>query len=238
VATIGLGCLGYGTAVRKNVEISRIEAKIANLSHEFNGLTIAHLSDIHHGPYTGLDYINRCIEIVNGLNPDVIALTGDFTFGGRKYIEPCAEVIRGLRARVGVYAVLGNHDYYAGAGNVERALKNAGCQMMGAFAQPRFHRGICGKKQACRFDDLRSYTRRSNQVAVAGRPTYLIGLRAAIRHRAKPQRHHASLHNPWDWHYPLTHKIRLSAGDSHLHAETSLKMRDAGCWMLDARHLL
>jgi predicted MPP superfamily phosphohydrolase len=130
VATIGLGCLGYGTAVRKNVEISRIEAKIANLSHEFNGLTIAHLSDIHHGPYTGLDYINRCIEIVNGLNPDVIALTGDFTFGGRKYIEPCAEVIRGLRARVGVYAVLGNHDYYAGAGHVARALKNAGCQMM------------------------------------------------------------------------------------------------------------
>jgi predicted MPP superfamily phosphohydrolase len=130
VATIGLGCLGYGAAVRKNVEISRIEAKIANLPNEFNSLTIAHMSDIHHGPYTGLDYINHCIEIVNGVNPDIIALTGDFTFAGRRYIEPCAEVLRGLKARVGVYAVLGNHDYYAGAGQVARALKNSGCRLM------------------------------------------------------------------------------------------------------------
>jgi predicted MPP superfamily phosphohydrolase len=130
VATLGLGFLGYGSAIRKNVEVSRVEVKIANLAAEFDGLTIAQMSDIHHGPYTGLDYINRCVEIVTGMNPDLIALTGDFTFAGRRHIEPCAEVLRGLKARIGVYAVLGNHDYYAGAAHVARALKQASCEVL------------------------------------------------------------------------------------------------------------
>lgn len=130
VATVGLGVLGYGAAVRDHIEISQVDVKIANLPGEFAGLTIAQLSDIHHGMYTGLDYIHRCVEIVNNLKPDVIALTGDFTFGGKKYIEPCAEALKGLNARAGVYAVLGNHDYYVGASQVTRALKNAGCNVM------------------------------------------------------------------------------------------------------------
>src|SRR5262249_21620740 len=86
---VGLGGLGYGFAVGDHVEVSRVEVKIAHLPAAFDGLTIAQLSDIHHGPYTGLDYIRRCVEIANGLNADLIALTGDFTFGGRKYVEPC-----------------------------------------------------------------------------------------------------------------------------------------------------
>ncbi|MGE0130142.1 MAG: metallophosphoesterase [Blastocatellales bacterium] len=141
VAAVGLGCLGYGFAVRDHVEISRVPVKIANLPDEFAGLTIAQLSDIHHGLYTGLDYINRCVEIVNGLKPDLIALTGDFTHAGRQYVEPCAELLKNLRAAVGVYAVLGNHDYYAGASRVARALRNADLNLL-IDAQDRIeHRG-------------------------------------------------------------------------------------------------
>lgn len=130
VTTLGLGVLGYGCAVRQSVEISRVEVKIANLPRAFDSLTIAHLTDIHHGIYTGAEYIDRCVQIVNGLQPDVIALTGDFTYGGKRYVEPCAEALSGLRARVGVYAALGNHDYYVGASSVALALKRAGCTMM------------------------------------------------------------------------------------------------------------
>lgn len=141
MATVGLGCLSYGFAVRDHVEVSRVPMKITELPDEFVGLTIAQLSDIHHGRYTGLDYIDRCIEIVNGLNPDLIALTGDFTCGGKRYIEPCAELFRNLKARIGVYAVLGNHDYYVGASHVSRALRNAGCNLL-IDAQDRLeHRG-------------------------------------------------------------------------------------------------
>jgi predicted MPP superfamily phosphohydrolase len=129
-ATVAGGCLGYGNVVRDHVEVSRVPVKIADLPDEFTGLTVAQLTDIHHGPYTGLDYINRCIEIVNGLKPDLVALTGDFTYGGGRYIEPCAGLLRQLKARVGVYAVLGNHDYYSGASHVSRALKAAGCNLL------------------------------------------------------------------------------------------------------------
>ena len=130
VTTIGLGTLGFGCAVRQSVEVSNVEVKVNDLPPEFDGLTIAQLTDIHHGIYTGLDYIYRCVEIVNSLKPDLIAMTGDFTYGGKKYVEPCAEVLRGLRARVGTYVVLGNHDYYVGASLVTGALKRAGCVVM------------------------------------------------------------------------------------------------------------
>lgn len=130
VTAIGLGALGIGCAVRQWVEVSHVEVKLRDLPQAFDGLTIAQLTDIHHGFYTGLDYIHRCVEIVNSLQPDVIVLTGDFTYGGRKYVDPCAEVLKGLRAKAGTYAVLGNHDYYVGASAMATALKNAGCSML------------------------------------------------------------------------------------------------------------
>ncbi|MBL8168838.1 MAG: metallophosphoesterase [Acidobacteria bacterium] len=141
VTAVGLGCLGYGAAVRQHVEVSRVTVNVKNLPPEFAGLTIAHLSDIHHGPYTGQSYIARCVEIVNGLQPDLIALTGDFTFAGRRYVEPCAEVLSGLKARVGVYTVLGNHDYYVGASYVARALKAAGTTLLIDGLDRLEHRG-------------------------------------------------------------------------------------------------
>jgi uncharacterized protein len=129
-AAVGAGSLAYGALVRKNIELSRVEVRVKNLPGAFNGLNIAQLSDIHHGPYTALDYIGRCVEIVNALSPDVVALTGDFTFGGKRYIEPCVEALKSLKARAGVYAVLGNHDYYVGAGNVARALERRGFNLL------------------------------------------------------------------------------------------------------------
>lgn len=129
-ATVGLGVLGYGCAVRQSVEVSRVEVKLDNLPPAFDGLTIAQLTDIHHGIYTSADYIDRCVQIVNDLKPDLIALTGDFTYGGKKYVEPCAEALSRLRARIGTYVALGNHDYYVGASAVAVAMKRAGCAVM------------------------------------------------------------------------------------------------------------
>ena len=129
-ATIGLGSLSYGFLVRDHVEVSRVEVQIVNLPPAFAGLTIGHLSDLHHGPYVSLDYLQRCIEITNRLKPDIIALTGDFTFAGRRYVEPCTELFKLFTPRMGLYAVLGNHDYYAGASYVAQALRRAGCNLL------------------------------------------------------------------------------------------------------------
>jgi predicted MPP superfamily phosphohydrolase len=125
VAAVGLGCFGYGFAVNDHVKLSRVEVKLADLDSAFDGMTIAQMSDLHLGVYTSADYLRRCVEIVNAQQPDLVALTGDYTYINRKYVEPVADVLSELKPRIGSYAVLGNHDYYQGAGHVVRALRRA-----------------------------------------------------------------------------------------------------------------
>jgi uncharacterized protein len=130
VAAVGFGCLGYGYAVNDRVEVSRVEVKLADLDSAFGGLTIVQLSDLHLGMYTSADYLRRCVEIVNAERPDLVVLTGDYTYISRKYVEPVADVLSELQPRIGSYAVLGNHDYYQGAGHVVRALRRAKLNML------------------------------------------------------------------------------------------------------------
>ncbi len=129
-AAVGLGGLGLGMWLRTQVEVSRVNVNLPRLPEEFNGLTIAHLSDMHHGPFISADYLQRCVEIANSLKPDLMALTGDFTFGAKSYAEPCGEVLSSLKPRIGKFAVLGNHDHYNSAGRVTRALRQAGITVL------------------------------------------------------------------------------------------------------------
>jgi PAS domain S-box-containing protein len=69
---------GYGLLYeRQNVEVVRQRVRLARLPKAFEGFHIAQLSDIHIGPFTTAEYIRRCVAITNGLEPDLIALTGD-----------------------------------------------------------------------------------------------------------------------------------------------------------------
>ena len=64
----------------------------------------------------------RCARQIAS-NPDIIALTGDFVTYSRRNIEPAAEILGRLRARYGVFAVLGNHDFRVDAEAITRALR-------------------------------------------------------------------------------------------------------------------
>ncbi len=127
---VGLGSLAIGGWIRTNVEVSKVNVNLPRLPEAFNGLTIAHLSDIHHGRFISQSYLSRCVEIVNSFQPDLIALTGDFTFGAKSYADPCGEVLSGLHAKIGKFAVLGNHDHYNSVGRVTRALGKAGVTVL------------------------------------------------------------------------------------------------------------
>ena len=74
-----------------------------------------HLSDFHYGPLVNPKHLERAIQAANDLRPDLIALTGDYISQDRAYAAPCAELVGQLRARYGVYAVLGNHDHWTDA---------------------------------------------------------------------------------------------------------------------------
>lgn len=97
------------------LSIERQEIFLRRLPKRLDGLRIVHLSDFHYGPMVNPDHLRRAVQAANELSPDLIALTGDYISQDRAYAAPCAEVIGKLRARHGIYAVLGNHDHWTDA---------------------------------------------------------------------------------------------------------------------------
>jgi uncharacterized protein len=93
------------------------------LPEAFRGFRILQLSDIHHSLFVPRDQVAAVVALANRLKPDLVALTGDFVTYSRASIEPVAEILGGLRARAGVVAVLGNHDFRVGAEVIEQALR-------------------------------------------------------------------------------------------------------------------
>jgi uncharacterized protein len=119
----------YGTPplspppVSPDPEITEMDIHIRRLSQAHDGLKIVQLTDIHHSLYTPLEDVERAVKMTNQLQPDLIALTGDYVTFSPTYIWPVAQVLGRLRARLGVFAVLGNHDFNVDADEMTRALE-------------------------------------------------------------------------------------------------------------------
>jgi len=96
----------------------------------FSGLHVVQLSDIHHGLFLPKEWLAEAVQQTNHLDPDIVALTGDFVSYSRSNIEPAAEALGRLRARFGVFAVLGNHDFRVGAEAVASALGRHGIEIL------------------------------------------------------------------------------------------------------------
>lgn len=110
-------------ALARDPEITRTDIWLNRLSAAHNGLRIVHLTDIHHSLFTPLEYVQRAVRMANHLRPDLVALTGDYVTLSPAYIWPAAQALGKLRARLGVFAVLGNHDFKVDADEVTRALR-------------------------------------------------------------------------------------------------------------------
>jgi predicted MPP superfamily phosphohydrolase len=110
--------------------IERHQIFLRRLPRELDGLRIVQLTDIHHSPFTGREQILRAVEIANSLQPDIVALTGDYVSHEREYAAPVADMLGRLRARCGVYAILGNHDHWTDAPLVTDLFRVEGIRML------------------------------------------------------------------------------------------------------------
>ena len=110
--------------------IERQSVYLRRLPKALEGFRIVQLSDIHHSPFTGSAQVERAIEAANSLDADIIALTGDYVSHERSYISPCATMLGRLRARHGVYAILGNHDHWTDAALITDLFQLAGIRML------------------------------------------------------------------------------------------------------------
>jgi hypothetical protein len=94
------------------VRVEQLSMPLHNLGRPFDGARLVHLSDLHCGMLVREKHLRRHVEIVNALDADFVAITGDFiTTGSRRYARTVAKVLGDVKAARGVVACLGNHDY-------------------------------------------------------------------------------------------------------------------------------
>jgi len=108
------------------IEVTKLQIWLTNVRAAFDGFTIVHLSDFHVGRSVKKEQVRRAVEIANGLEPDLIVLTGDFVTGSAGHSVPCADELAALEAQQGVYAVLGNHDNWTDPDEVAENVAGAG----------------------------------------------------------------------------------------------------------------
>ena len=103
----------WGALVTRNdIEVTRQTVKFENLPKSFDDYKIVHISDIHAGTWgTDTAFLSNMVDTVNALNPDLVLFTGDIVNRNTKEIYPFVNALSRLKAKQGVYSVLGNHDY-------------------------------------------------------------------------------------------------------------------------------
>ncbi len=84
---------------------------IDNLPSALAGLRLVHISDIHAGSLHAPSAVAKGVAMINGLKPDIVLFTGDLVNNSASEMETLADHFRGISARLGVFSVLGNHDY-------------------------------------------------------------------------------------------------------------------------------
>lgn len=113
----------YAIDEANSLSIERVKIILPRLPKKLDGFRVLHLSDTHHSPFTDLKHISRAVAVANQLEPDLVALTGDYVSHETKYIAPVAKVLGELRAKHGVFACLGNHDHWTDAEAMTRQLE-------------------------------------------------------------------------------------------------------------------
>mgnify|MGYP000212261855 CR=1 FL=1 len=102
--------VGVGLTQLQGFRIRRMELEIPNLPDALDGLSIAHVSDIHAGRFTPPEKMSLIVEQTNALEPDLVLLTGDIIDFHLSDLPRTIEMIHRLRPKAGMFLCEGNHD--------------------------------------------------------------------------------------------------------------------------------
>lgn len=105
------GSMLYGMTNRYRYQVQKLSLHFSNLPEAFRKLRIVQISDIHTGSLNNLKAVAKGVEMINGLKPDIILFTGDLVNNVHSEALEFMPVFSKLQAPLGVYSVLGNHDY-------------------------------------------------------------------------------------------------------------------------------
>lgn len=122
-ATVGKG---FYNTTSEQIELVRLPVKIKNLPSALQGLKIGLLTDLHSSYIVSSKLLKTAGQLVMSEKPDVIVMTGDYISGSTKFLSgsigkfnkvhltDCVNSLSQLKAPLGVYGVLGNHDFWSG----------------------------------------------------------------------------------------------------------------------------
>ncbi|HVZ72118.1 MAG TPA: metallophosphoesterase [Polyangia bacterium] len=129
VALVASVVVATGAFVHR-VRIKRRDVTIAGLPAAFDGYRIVQLSDLHCGPFASGRRVARWVKRANRLEGDLVAVTGDLIASGPAFVRTVARELGALAARDGVFAVMGNHDYFVEGEVMADALDEAGLAVL------------------------------------------------------------------------------------------------------------
>lgn len=112
--------------VAQPIEIAELAIHSAHWPRAFDGLRIAHLSDIHYGHLLGAERLKQAVDAVRAVRADLIAITGDLIDLSADEAPLLFENLALLKAELGVFVVLGNHDHLDHPRSIVRGARAAG----------------------------------------------------------------------------------------------------------------
>ena len=112
----------YSSYLERHLTLMEGEVAMAGLPAAFDGLRILLITDIHLGPFLRPAALERVFARLLAARPDLVLLGGDLLTARIDEFPPGAAAFRALRAPLGVFAVLGNHDHYTGGADRLRAM--------------------------------------------------------------------------------------------------------------------
>jgi predicted MPP superfamily phosphohydrolase len=123
IVVLGYGSVFWGATVgNQRVDVDQLSLALPGLSSGGERLSVVHITDLHIGPLLDAERLASFVERINGLDADLIAITGDIFDFDPRYVEMGCRGLSKLTAKHGVFAVLGNHDVYTGAEIVAQGL--------------------------------------------------------------------------------------------------------------------
>jgi len=134
IGFLGLPSAGYAHYVEPDsIRVAKLEVPLKGWPDSKDGFKIGHISDLHADSERAVKRTQEAVLILESQKPDAVFITGDYiTRRARPYMDDCAEALGVLaKSRHGAYAVLGNHDWYAGdADTIAQALKDFGIKVL------------------------------------------------------------------------------------------------------------
>lgn len=101
----------YGFRNKYNYKVKKVKLNFPNLPNSFKGIRIVQISDIHSGSFTSKAAVEKGVQKILQLKPDLILFTGDLVNNESGEMQDYMDVFNQLKAPMGVFSILGNHDY-------------------------------------------------------------------------------------------------------------------------------